>query len=280
MWHRTCKRGAQLYLFTDTTNDGSDMHSEIDLQWYKKHWSLDVKQMSWVEQTPREVDFIVAALDLHEGERVLDLACGYGRHALELARRGYEVVGVDLTPAYIDDARQTAEAEGLSNASFICADLRDVSFDAEFDVVLNLADGAIGYLESDEENLKIFDLVAASLVSGGRHLMGVCSGDHARAQFPRLNWEMGDQALSLAAFEWEAETSRMLYRAYTFPYGEVLEKPSPGALAGYTRLYTIDEIREIMFERGMVVRQTYGAYDLDVPASDNLITLLVHSQKI
>ena len=57
--------------------------------------------MSWVENSAREVDFILDLCDLKPGARILDLACGFGRHALELAGRGYAVVGVDITPAYI-----------------------------------------------------------------------------------------------------------------------------------------------------------------------------------
>ena len=160
------------------------MPGEVDPQWYKKIWTLDVQDASWVEPTAREVDFAVEVLQLRGRERVLDLACGFGRHALELARRGYPVVGVDITPEYVDEARKRAAAERLE-AEFIRADLREVSFHDEFDVVLNLADGAIGYLEAEQENLKIFDVIASALRPGGRHLMGICNAAYAEKHFPR-----------------------------------------------------------------------------------------------
>ena len=68
--------------------------------WYKKIWTLDIKNMSWVENTSNEVDYLIDLCELKGTERILDLACGYGRHALEFARRGYEVVGVDITEIY------------------------------------------------------------------------------------------------------------------------------------------------------------------------------------
>ena len=259
------------------------MTEKIDPQWYKKIWSLQIQDMSWVENTVREVDFIVEALELSEKQRVLDLACGFGRHALELARRGHVVVGVDITPDYITEAGRLAKEYDLNSAEFIYADLRQVSFRGEFEVVLNMADGAIGYLEDDEENLKIFDLVSSALKPDGKHLMGVCSGGYARKHFPRRHWEIGSHSLSLADFEWDQKNSRMLYRGYSLPYGEILQKPKPPSetdLPGYTRLYTIEELHDIFSKRGMVIWKTFGDYDLRIPASDDRLMLIVCSKKI
>ena len=257
-----------------------------DPQWYKKIWTLDIRDMSWTERTDGQIAFLVDLLGLQGEKRILDLACGFGRHALALARRGHPVVGVDITPAYVEEARRQAAAEQL-DVQFLCADLRDVlqkeiSYRGAFDVVLNLADGAIGYLESDAENLKIFDLVAAALKPGGQHVMEVCSGDFARAHWARgvsrKSWEAGSQALSLAEFEWDAATSRMLYTGYTFPYGEPLTAPE-GHAPTSTRLYSLAELREILAARGMRVVEAFGSYDRGLPASEDQFTLLVHSEK-
>lgn len=67
----------------------------MESDWYRKIWSLDIQDQSWVEDTTRQVDFLVKTLGLSGGERILDLACGFGRHSLELARRGFSVIGVD-----------------------------------------------------------------------------------------------------------------------------------------------------------------------------------------
>ena len=87
--------------------------------WYKKIWTLDIQNQSWTEDTKRQVDFVIQKLHLKGGEKVLDLACGYGRHSLELARRGFSVTGVDITPAYIQFAREEARRQGLQ-AGFLC----------------------------------------------------------------------------------------------------------------------------------------------------------------
>ena len=176
-------------------------------------WSLEIKTMSWVEHTHEEVDFIVEALQLRCNERILDLACGFGRHTLELARRGCSVVGVDITSAYIADARSTALQEHLA-VEFLQADVHSVSFQGEFDVVLNMADGAIGYFETDEENLKLFDVIGRAVRIGGKHVMGVCSAAHAERHFPKGHWEAGRQSLSLADFQWKADSRRRRYQGH------------------------------------------------------------------
>ena len=112
--------------------------------WYRKIWTLDIQDQSWVEDTERQVDFLVKTLKLRGGERILDLACGFGRHSLALARRGFGVTGVDITAEYVGYANETARKEGL-NARFICRDIREVSYENAFDVVMNMADGAVGY---------------------------------------------------------------------------------------------------------------------------------------
>ena len=131
--------------------------------WYKNNWSLEIKKQSWAEDTNRQVDFIIKTLHLNGSERILDLACGYGRHALRFAEKGYSVTGIDLTEDYILDARINAEKRNLKNISFIHTDIRSIDFPGEYDVVLNLADGAVGYLETEEENLKIFDVISKAL---------------------------------------------------------------------------------------------------------------------
>lgn len=127
--------------------------------------------LSWEEDTNRQVDFLIKQLHLKGTEKILDLACGFGRHSLEFARRGYDVTGIDITTAYIDYANEQAKKENL-NAKFICQDIRTITFDKEFDVVLNMADGAIGYLEDDGENHKIFFCHCESIKKWWKALYG------------------------------------------------------------------------------------------------------------
>lgn len=244
--------------------------------WYKTIWSLAIQDQSWVEDTKRQVDFLVDRLSLRGDERILDLACGFGRHALELARRGFTVVGVDITPDYVRYANQQAQKEGL-DATFICQDIRQVDFDNAFDLVLNMADGAIGYLENDEENAKIFQVIARALKPGGKHFMDIMNADYARSHFPCKLWDAGQKCLTLSQFEWDDATSTMLYGQIDIPYGQPL--PKPCMEEGNTiRLYTLEEVQQTFAALGLQVRGTWADF-AGTPASAKGIQLMVYAQK-
>lgn len=95
---------------------------------------------SFTRGTEQEVAFLVEHLGLHAGMRVLDVGCGPGRHALALAARGLEVVGVDISERFVSLARAAAPP----NADFRRLDARHLPFEAEFDLALSLCQGAFG----------------------------------------------------------------------------------------------------------------------------------------
>lgn len=99
---------------------------------------------SFTKGTVDEVDGVLGLTEPPAGGRILDVGCGPGRHALELARRGYRVHGVDISATFVDLAREAAGAEGLDGATFEVADARDLGFDQRFDLALSLCQGAFG----------------------------------------------------------------------------------------------------------------------------------------
>jgi SAM-dependent methyltransferase len=119
---------------------------------------------SFTKGTVQEVDFLVDALGLHEGDRVLDVGCGPGRHAHELARRGIVVHGVDVSARFVELARAGAP----SGASFERLDARRLAFADEFDAAVSLCQGAFGLLGPDAENAAVLAGMARAVRVGGR----------------------------------------------------------------------------------------------------------------
>jgi SAM-dependent methyltransferase len=105
-----------------------------------EHLGSAYLRYSFTRGTEQEVAFLIEQLGLRPGMRVLDVGCGPGRHALALAARGLEVVGVDISERFVALARAAAPA----NASFQRLDARHLPFDAEFDLALSLCQGAFG----------------------------------------------------------------------------------------------------------------------------------------
>jgi SAM-dependent methyltransferase len=108
----------------------------------------------------------MARLGLRAGSSVLDLGCGPGRHALALARRGAEVVGIDHSEDFIGLARRRAAEEGLS-VEFRAGDVRDIDECDRFDAVICLCQGGFGLLGGREDEALLAKF-AGSLRHGGR----------------------------------------------------------------------------------------------------------------
>ena len=120
---------------------------------------------AFTKGTEQEVDFLVDALALKPGMRVLDVGCGPGRHSLALARRGVDVVGVDHSPEFVRLARDAAATEGLST-TFEELDVRELDRPDEFDAAICLCQGGFGLLGGRDETA-VFGRIAATLRPGG-----------------------------------------------------------------------------------------------------------------
>ena len=130
---------------------------------------------SFTKGTLQEVDHLVGALGLQPGARVLDVGCGPGRHAHELARRGIIVHGIDISREFVEIARRDAPA----GATFERVDARDVQFDAEFDAVLCLCQGAFGLMTAGGDDERVVAAMARALRPGGRLALSAFSAYYA-----------------------------------------------------------------------------------------------------
>ncbi|BAH43109.1 conserved hypothetical protein [Brevibacillus brevis NBRC 100599] len=110
-----------------------------------------------------EIANLLERLPVKDTGRVLDLCCGSGRHSRALARRGYEVVGVDLSPVLLQLAE---EQNTYPQLSFARCDMRDIPFREEFDIVVNLFT-SFGYFSTDEENANVIRNMAQALKTKG-----------------------------------------------------------------------------------------------------------------
>jgi SAM-dependent methyltransferase len=128
------------------------------------HLGAAYLRYSFTKGTRQEIDFLVEALHLQPGQRVLDVGCGPGRHAHELARRGIAVHGIDISERFIELAR----ADAPTLATFEHLDARELAFHSEFDAVICLCQGAFGLMTANGDDNEVVRRMAVSLRSGGR----------------------------------------------------------------------------------------------------------------
>ena len=123
---------------------------------------------SFTKGTVQEVDHLVGALGLSDGDRVLDVGCGPGRHAHELARRGFVVHGIDISQSFVD----LAERDAPPGATFERLDARALSsrddLAGAFDAVVCLCQGAFGLMTTDGGDDAVVAGMARALRPGGR----------------------------------------------------------------------------------------------------------------
>jgi SAM-dependent methyltransferase len=249
---------------------------EVPPDWYRSGFPPITAAMPWADRTVAEVDRAIMMLRPEGGERVLDLACGIGRHSLELRRRGFEVVGVDISPELLAMAEQSASKEGLE-ASFVQADLRELELSDEFDLVLSLNDGAVGYFETDEENRRTFEVIARALRAGGGHLMQLPNVLHAERNLPKKSWIVGESTLELSDHRWNAEDRYIEGSTVPIRFGEVFEKYEE--IPFRQRLYTAEELAEIYDSVGMRLANTFAGSGKPRKPKPNQFEIFVEGRK-
>jgi SAM-dependent methyltransferase len=257
---------------------GEATATEIPRDWYRSAFPPEeTLKRPWADRTGAEVDRALAMLGAKGGERVLDMACGTGRHSHELARRGFDVVGVDISPELLAIAEADAEAESLS-ASFLAADLRELDFEDEFDFVLNLNDGAIGYFETEEENHRTFEVIAAALRSGGGNLLQLPNVLYAENHLPQVTWIAGEGMVELIDHRWEPRTRYLEGSTMPILVGEVFQGVSP--IPFRQRLYSVEELTEIYESVGMSLANIFRGSGKPRPPKDSQFEVFIAGRKL
>lgn len=182
---------------------------------FKKHPDLFLKQLEeLVEQAKCEVDLLLKYLDEQgfKPRNILDLNCGIGRHSIELAKRGINVLGTDLSSRYIKIARERAKKEGVDKrVRFKMADMRRIattlSEEKPFDGIINLYT-SFGYYD-EKTNADILRQCSKLVRSGGFFVLEIMNRDWIVSHFEKRGFSRYEDLILLEDREFDSRTSRI-----------------------------------------------------------------------
>lgn len=176
-------------------------------QWYEslfENYSQKYDSESFTQGTIGECDFIEMELKYNKSLKILDVGCGTGRHSIELTKRGYSIVGIDLSVTQLRRAKEKAQHLNL-NIDFQHQDARNLTFNHEFDVAIMLCEGGFSLMETDEMNFEILKSVTKSLNENGKFIFTTLNGlfplSNSLEEFYALNTADGNSKCRSNTFD-------------------------------------------------------------------------------
>jgi len=227
---------------------------KINKNWFKSFFKKDFYNFDFIPQkrTLKEVDFIIKASGIKNGDRILDVPCGVGRHSLLLAKKGFRVVSVDFSKEYLYDAIKQAKKLKLKNIEFIRNDMRNIDFEGDFDLVINMFT-SFGYFD-DRDNFNFLKKVHRALKKDGKFIIDVKNGVFIRKNLSEKNWEIAGDVIELQEFVWiDKNTLKNTWH-----------KIEDGKMKTRTfclKMYDKKSLSKILKKAGFKVLKIYGGFD-------------------
>jgi SAM-dependent methyltransferase len=231
----------------------SDGQKRLRRPWWEDVFSEDfirAERRLTAREVSRECDFIVQSLGIQPGGVVLDVACGSGAHAVELASRGFSVVGFDLSLYQLAIAGEHAQ-DRQQRINFLQGDVREMGFESMFDAVL-CWNTSFGYFE-EEKNATVAERIFHALRPEGTLLLDVANRDYVSARQPSQTWFNGDACVCMDDTNIDYITSRLrVKRSLILDDGRTRE-------CHYSiRLYSLHELGKLLHDVGFHIIEVSG----------------------
>ncbi|MBN2103570.1 class I SAM-dependent methyltransferase [bacterium] len=251
-------------------------------QWYEElfeNYRMKYDHESFTQGTIGECDFIEKEIHYNKEIRILDIGCGTGRHSIELAKRGYHIVGIDLSESLLKRAKDKASEQNL-HVVFQKQDARKLAFSEEFDLIIMLCEGAFPLMETDEMNYKILQSAYHALKTDGKFIFTTLNGlfplFHSVKEFLSSNTKEGNATYGNNTFD------LMTFRDYNTTY-IVDDLGNKKELKCNERYYVPSEItwllKTLKFKTIDIFGAELGAFSRDDRLSTEDYEMLVIAEK-
>ncbi len=243
------------------------------MAWYDTWFGSDAYEIVYQHRDDDEartvIDIVEQCANPAPDAQILDVGCGRGRHTLELARRGYNVTGIDLSEGSVKKARRQVATEGL-DATFAVQDMRKPYCDSCMDGVVNLFT-TFGYFEEDAESQRAIDAMATALQPGGWIVQDFLNPPHvARTLVERDQQQRG--GVQIVQKRW-IEGGRV-HKAIHLDDGTQSE-----AFRESVRLFTRADFADMYAEADLEIEQVFGDYDGGPHSATSPRTILLARKK-
>jgi cyclopropane fatty-acyl-phospholipid synthase-like methyltransferase len=221
--------------------------------WFSSWFDSPYYHILYKERNFREaqifMDNLTHYLNMDEGSKVLDLACGKGRHSIYLNQLGYDVLGVDLSENSIAIANKNAN----ESLHFRVHDMRE-PFTEKFDAILNMFT-SFGYFENEADNLKTLVSIKESLSEYG---FGVIDFMNVNNVIPNL---VADEVKIVDGITFHIK--RYVSDGFIIKEVDFEDQNQKFHFTEKVRAFTLQDFQEIMDEAGIYLLDTFGDYKLN-----------------
>jgi SAM-dependent methyltransferase len=193
---------------------------------------------------------LVHKLDIHEGQHLIDLACGRGRHAIYLHKLGFEVTGVDLSQASI----QAASEHANDRLHFIVQDLRYLNLSKQYDIALNLFT-SFGYFQHREEDLQVLKGIHGLLKTQGILVIDFFN------QYKVLEQLVPHEQKRIGEIEFDIK--RWFNEQFLFKQIGLKDGENRFEYVEQVQLINLDGFNEMLLEAGFEISHVFGDYALN-----------------
>ncbi|MCS6988157.1 MAG: class I SAM-dependent methyltransferase [Chloroherpetonaceae bacterium] len=243
------------------------VHSDWFKEWFNHPAYLKLYAHRSLEEAERTVAMLLEVITIDSRPpRALDVACGSGRHAVALAENGFEVTANDLSESLLAEARKLAAKKNVA-LRFARYDMRDLPFENEFDLVVQLFT-SFGYFERDDDDRLTLRCVARALKPKGWYVLDFFNANYVRK---RLQPETRRTIDGLDILEQRIIFGERVVKSIT-----IAENGRAHRFIESVRLYSADELSEMLAEAGFQIRHRFGDYrgePFDMESSPRLILI-------
>jgi ubiquinone/menaquinone biosynthesis C-methylase UbiE len=206
-----------------------------------------------IGRNKKEVEFICRALNLTKKIKILDLACGPGRHAVELAKKRFNVTCLDFNRQFLDFAKRLAKQNKVS-LRVVQSDMGVIPYKNEFDAVINIF-SSFGYFKKEKENLKVLKAVSKALKLNGLFLLDLPNKNWLLVKAPKKTWQKIKNNYILEERSFDKKRKVYLNNITIITSDKKMKYTNT-----LMRLYDLSEIRRKLSDLGFKIIKVYGNY--------------------